>query len=113
MNTKPEASDEAFAVMQNICSWGYGLLENPTCSYKILRKLCWKIWSVLMECLSPGKSLCVSLPFLVLLENLMCSYKTIMSSPGKFICFLIAYKPPGKFNVFFKKVTPGIKEQIF
>jgi len=39
-------SDEA--VLQNIRSWGYDLLENLICSYKILIKLSWKISSVLM-----------------------------------------------------------------
>ena len=43
----------------------------------------------------------------------MCSYRIIMSSPGKFICALITSKPPGKFDVFsrniIKKVTPEKK----
>ena len=95
-----KASDEA--ILQNICSWGYGLLVNHMYSYKISRKLSWEIWSVLMVLLSPGKSYtcscrilrklswkfwCVLIPFLVLLENLMCSYKRIMFSPWKFKVF--------------------------
>ena len=36
-----KASDEA--ILQNIYYWGYGLLEKLVCSYKILRKLSWKI----------------------------------------------------------------------
>ena len=97
------------ALRKNICSWGYDLLENRICvitkslesspgkfdlflwyffhlesliwenwmrSCRILRKLSWKIYK------------CVFTPFLVVLENLMCSYKRIMSPPGKFICLL-------------------------
>ena len=56
--------------------WYFFLLENSMCSCRILRKLSWKFW-------------CVLVTFLVLLENLMCSYKRIMSSYGKFICFLL------------------------
>ena len=33
------------AILQNMCYWGYGLLENRICS---LRKLSRKIWSVFM-----------------------------------------------------------------
>ena len=33
----PKASDEV--ILQNICSWGYVLLEYRICSYKILKKL--------------------------------------------------------------------------
>ena len=106
--------------------WYFCLLENLMCSKEILDKISWKFWSVLIIFLplgksyvflqnfekalrkfwcvlayfaSPGKFICVPIPFLVLLENLMCSYKRIMSSPEKFICVLITSKPPGKFDV--------------
>ena len=82
-------------ILQNICSWGYGLLknrmflqnlekallENLICSYDI--SFSWKNF------VSPEKFVCVLVPFLILLENLMCSYKRIMSSPGKFEVFLL------------------------
>ena len=57
------------------------------CSCGILRKLSWKFWCVLVQFTSPGKFICVLIPFLVLLENLMCSYKKIMSSLGKLEVF--------------------------
>ena len=75
------------------------LLENWMCSCRILRKLCWKFWCVLVFA-SLGKFTYVLEPFLVLLKKMVCSYKRIMSSPGKFICVLITSKPPGKFDVF-------------
>ena len=48
-----KASDEA--ILQNICSWGYGLLENLICSYGI--SYSWKILYVLTKFWkrSPGK----------------------------------------------------------
>ena len=60
--------------------------------------------------------ICVLVPFLVLLENLMCSYKRIMSSPGKFQVFLL--HPSVLENLMcsrnlFKKVTPGKKNRYF
>ena len=86
-------------------------LENLMCSKEILDKISWKIWSILIINLwnfwcvlvrfaSSGKFTYVLVSFLALLENLMCSYKRIMSSPGKFICFVIKSKPPEKFDVF-------------
>ena len=104
------------------------LLEKLICSYGI--SFSWKILCVLTKFLtrSPGKfdlflwyfffleirmCSCRILNFLPFLENAMCSctifgspgkkvcsYKRIMSSPGKFICVLITSKPPGKFDVF-------------
>ena len=75
------------------------LLENLICSYGIFSS--WKI--VLAGFLEspPGNVFQQILP---LLEKLICCYKRIMSSPEKFICFLIASKPPRKFNVFQKFV---------
>ena len=70
------------------------------CSCGILRKLSWKFWCVLVRFVSPGKFICVLIPFLVLLEKMACSYKRIMSSPGNFICVLLTSKPPGKVDVF-------------
>ena len=85
--TCSKASNEV--ILQNICSWRYGLLENRICSYKILRKPSWKIWSVLMVFLSPGKSYVFWRNFgQDLLENLICSYdifsswKTVLCSCG-------------------------------
>ena len=69
--------------------WYFFLLENRMCSCRILRKLSWKFWCVLVHFASPGKFTCVLVPFLVLLESLMCSYKRIMSSPGKLEVFLL------------------------
>ena len=83
--------------------WYFFLLENRMCSCGILRILSWKFWSVLIvHFSSPGKFIYFLIPFLVLLENLMCSNKRIMSSPGLFTirCVLVTSKPPGKFNVF-------------
>ena len=54
--------------------------------------------------------------FLVLLENLTCFYKTIMSSPGNFEVFML---DPGllenlmRSRNLFKNVAPGKKEQNF
>ena len=116
--------------------WYFFLLETVMCSNEILDKIPWKIWSVFMIFFSPGKSYvffwkfwcvlvrfaspgkftCVLVPFLVLLENLMCSIKGIMSSPGNSFVFLL--NPSLLENLMcsrnlFKKVTPGQKEQIF
>ena len=89
---------------------GYDLLKR--CSYKMLRKFSWKIWSVIMVFFSSGKTyvlcyvmLCnvmcscgilrkfskvlVLVPFSVLLGNLMCFYRKIMFSTKKCICFLL------------------------
>ena len=65
------------------------LLENCMFSCRILRKFSWKFGCVLVHFASPGKFICVLVLFLILLENLMCSYKRIMSSPGKFEVFLL------------------------
>ena len=59
--------------------------------------------------------MCVLVPFLVV-ENLTCSYKRIMSSPGKLEVFLL--HPSLLENLMcsrnlFKKVAPGKKEQTF
>ena len=64
---------------------------------------------------SPRKFICILIPFLVLLENLMCSYKIIMSSPGKLEVFLL--HPSLLENLIcsrnlFKKVAPGKKADI-
>ena len=87
---------------------GYNLLKIYVCmcSYKILRKLSWIFWCVLVRFLSLG--IYVLVPFLVLLKN--CFYKRIMSSLGKVICFLIACKPPGKFE---KRFVLGKKNTYF
>ena len=50
--------------------WYFFLLENRMCSCRILRKLSWKFWCVLVRFASPGKFICVLVPFLVVLENL-------------------------------------------
>ena len=42
----------------SVCSWVH-VLENRTCSCETLTKLSWKIISVLMVFLSPGKFACV------------------------------------------------------
>ena len=65
---------------------------------------------------SPGKFIYVLIPFLFLLEDLMCSYKRIMSSPGKLEVLLL--HPSLLENLMcsrnlFKKVAPGKQEQIF
>ena len=65
------------------------LLENRMCSCRILRKLSWKFWCVVVRIASPGKFICVLVPFLVLLEKMVCSYKIIMSSPEKSYVFLL------------------------
>ena len=95
--------------------WYFFLLENLMCSNEIFDKISWKIWSVLMVFFSPGKSYVFLRNFeKAILENLyvflyhfwfswkkmVCSYKRIMSSTGKFICVLIISMPPGNFDVF-------------
>ena len=96
--------------------WYFFLLENRMCSCRVSRKLFWKFWCVLVHFASPGKILCVFVPFLVLLKILTCSYKRIMSSPGKIKVFLLH---PGLLESLmcsgnlFTKVAPGRKEQIF
>ena len=92
------------------------LLENRMCSCRILRKLSWKFWCVLVHFAYPRKVICVLVPFLILVKNLMCSYKRIMFSPGKFELFLS--HPNLLENLIcsrnlFKKIAPGKKEQIF
>ena len=61
-----KASDEA--IFQNIFLGVYYLLENPICSYIILRKLSWKIYM----------RSCIVFGFSGKLIVLMCSYKRIM-----------------------------------
>ena len=90
---------ESFAGKFNLFSWYFFLLEKRMCFCGILRILSWKFLCALLRFASP-ENLCVLVLILVLLENLMCSYKRIISSPGKFICFLITSMPPGKFNLF-------------
>ena len=83
-----EILDKISGKFWSIFLWYFFLLENRMCSCGILRKLSWRFWCVLVHFASSGKFVerkCVLLPFFVLLENLMCSYKRIMSSPGKFI----------------------------
>ena len=79
--------------------WYFLFLENHMCFCRILRKISWKFW-------------CVLVIFLGLLENLMCSFKRIMSSPGK---LRISYHNQVSWKIWcvLKKVTPGKKEQIF
>ena len=83
--------------------WSPG--KDRMCSYKILRKLSWKIWSVLMlffsSCVrfaSSRKFVC-SCTILVLPENLMCSNKKKICVLLENSCFLITFKPPGKSDV--------------
>ena len=56
---RKQPSTKAFdeAILQNICSWGNGLLENRRCSYKVLTTPSWKILCVLTKfwTRSPGK----------------------------------------------------------
>ena len=105
-------------------------LENLICFYCIF--FSWKIacvfahfWESFCKILMCSSTFClswkmyISIPvlFFVLLEKLMCSYKRIVSFPGKFTCFLFTSNPPGKFDVFlensFKKVDPGKKNRYF
>ena len=90
-------------MLQNICSWGYGLLENRIFSYKILRKLSWKIWSVFMVFFFSWKILCVLLKcwtrspgkfdlllwYFLFLENPMCSCRISRKLFWKFWCVLV------------------------
>ena len=94
--------------------WYFFPLKNHMCSNELLDRISWKIWSVLMTFLHPGKSyvflwnfkkalleilMCTFsfswkiyvflYHFLVLLENFMSSYKRSMSSPIKSTCFLL------------------------
>ena len=90
------------------------LLENCMCSCGILRKLSWKFWCVLVHFASPGKFVCVLVLFSILLGKMVCSYKRIMSSHGKFI-YVFLLHPSLLENLMcyrnlFKKVSPGKKE---
>ena len=71
----------------DLFSWRFFLLGNCMCSCGILRKLSWIFWCVLIHFASPGNSICVLVLLLVLLENLICSYNRIMSSPKKIHIF--------------------------
>ena len=91
----PGKSDEA--ILQNICFWGlYGYFTKKESS-NFEKALLWKfgVCTRAHQRIQPLLEifLCVLVPFLVLLENLACSYKRILSSPRKFICFLITSKP--------------------
>ena len=60
------------------CWVAYGIsfsLKILCAPCRILRKLSWKFWFVLVHFVSPLKFRCVLVPFLVLLENLLCFYK--------------------------------------
>ena len=58
---------------------------------------------------------CVLVPFLVLLEILMCSYKRIMSSPGKICsCYIQAFwKIWCVLEISLNKLLPGKKNRYF
>ena len=60
-----------------------------------------EIFMCLVHFVSPENFICVLVPFLVLLKNLVCSYKRVMSCPdGKFMFSYYESRPPGKFEVF-------------
>ena len=77
---------------------GYGLLENRICSYKILRKLFRKIWSVLTKFWTRchGK-FDLFLRYFLLIENRMCSCRILRKLSWKFWCVLVHFASPGKF----------------
>ena len=87
-------------------------MVGKSCSYRFLRKLSWKIWCVLVHFASPGKFTCVLVPFFVFLENFMCSYRRVMSSPRKFLLHPSLLENLMCSRNLFKKVAPGKKEQI-
>ena len=118
-----KASNEL--ILQNICSWGYGLLENRNlflqnfekallenlicfyvifllenlvCSNEILDKILWKIWSVLKIFSPPRKSY-------VFLQNFKKALLEILLRSSTFcfswkMCSCNIFGSPGKFDVF-------------
>ena len=62
-------------------------------------KMSWKIGSVLMLFFPHGKSCSCNILRIISPRKFDVFYKGIMSSPVKFISFLITSKPPGKFDV--------------
>ena len=85
-----KASNEA--ILQNICSWGYGLLENRICSNEMLDKISLKICSYLFLLYFENFEK-------ALLENLMCS-STFCLSWKIYMCSCTIFGSPRKDGVF-------------
>ena len=87
------------AILQNICSWGDGLLENRICSYKN--------W----EC-SPGK-FDLFLWYLLLLEIVMCSNEILDKISWKIWSVLMIIFPPWKLYVFLRYFEKALLKNLY
>ena len=92
---------KVWSVLMVVLSYGKNLMCSTNLEHRYSGKFDRFLWYLFLleNCIyvflqnfdsSPGKFICVSVPFLInLLDNLTCSYERIISSPGKFEVFLL------------------------